>query len=1289
MDIGTSLQKFEASLSNYTGDDPLDLWERYVGFLEKQLLEKQSSDIFVVLDRLVQIFLPQKHYHNDIRFINLCIKCASYYSEPIDLYSHIHSKGVGTRSAALYIAWAQQFERQSQLPQADVVYQRAIENQALPAEEVMRQYQLFQSRMFQSQGGATGVVRNPLQNSQLTNQMERQREPPQSKNSEDVTQFPADHTVCIISRSEYATSRLGQTSTPSLPCVSMYCVSDLVCEGSELCFEELRAQRYFDKCQQKKQLREMEEKQRRVQKEEEEVKQLKRCLTELENHLATYEVGNRHPLESHTLAECPLPATLQKTMVHPHLLDESVNGGVASGANLEPPAATQLQCTQSCDPVPVTAPAEYLRYSCIQSMPMCSMEEGVAHSAASPAPGSSFQLPPKETEDSVSKTLPPFPSQIPMALPLLDRMSDLPGCSLRAPQAILGPRAPAGRPNNQDVGSGLTDFVSQPPNACSQESRRELDFSQNDIPGMVDIRELSHGGTRNGSCVTPNTCFGPVQSTPSRVQPSPTVNTREALDVIMDMFQAPTFLQDGPFNGTYRDALQDNFRVINAAALGKNPVAVPFAIFQDENDKENEGIPFGAEKAQQARVLVEIPVSKVVKQNCQDVPFGVESMTDDSTVWGPRYNNTLAPCPNTTGDFALLAPLVSTPFHPVTSHSCSSVTDEENDHHTVFFGSEEKTSQRLSNKLSPILEESPPEEKDPLSLAGSCSAQGTILMVQHTLGSCSLAEPPPAALSFPEQTFGPDHATSSAITTHGSQGDWDVCISPEPDWFLSRNPGCTLMSGMVNPTSPRGVPVSNWDLPKMPKAAPISGLVLPKNSDYGSVSDVVLPKPDWLFTNSPERSPRSNTVLPMTPEHASMSNCTFPKTLEHVMSGWVLSKTPELVTKSQLEVPMSPEPTPLPNQDVPMSPEPTPLPYQDVPMSPEPYNHKAIQLVSDPWDEILISRLLSALPIPLSSFPNFTSWDCNVPTISPKKTVTLGEESFQVDCILGEGAFATVYQARGLTSSKKLVLKVQKPANPWEFYINSQLDCRLPSSVRHLFSNLYSAHMFRNGSVLLGQLHNCGTLLNAVNLYRNTSDKMMPQPLALYFAVCIIQIVEHLHSIHLIHADIKPDNFLLSERFLDNECFDSDHLDHGLVLIDLGQSIDMTIFPEGTAFTAKCMTSGFQCTEMLSGRPWNYQTDYFGIAGTVYCLIFGTYMNVKKENGVWMTNGTFKRNPHSELWMRFFHDLLNIPDCSSQLCLRSWRSQLGAELQIHYGSKLRMLKKRLVGQLLECKRSRR
>lgn len=58
---------------------------------------------------------------------------------------------------------------------------------------------------------------------------------------------------------------------------------------------------------------------------------------------------------------------------------------------------------------------------------------------------------------------------------------------------------------------------------------------------------------------------------------------------------------------------------------------------------------------------------------------------------------------------------------------------------------------------------------------------------------------------------------------------------------------------------------------------------------------------------------------------------------------------------------------------------------------------------------------------------------------------------------------------------------------------------------------------------------------------------------------------------------------------MENDDFEADDLRHGLVLIDMGQSIDMDLLPPGSAFTASCLTSGFQCTEMLSGKPWSYQ----------------------------------------------------------------------------------------------------
>ncbi|XP_018621599.2 mitotic checkpoint serine/threonine-protein kinase BUB1 isoform X1 [Scleropages formosus] len=1224
-------RKFEMSLSTYTGDDPLDLWERYVEHLEKE----QNSCISSVLNRLVQTFLPQKRYCNDIRYINLCIKCASYYSDPINLYSYIHGEGIGARTSPLYVAWAQEFEKRGLFPQADAVYQRALENQAEPSEMILQQYRLFKARPSEHQNVAPGAVRNPLQNSQVTNQMEQQRERlfPQFKDPEGWAQVPTDRTLRIISRSENTpVTQPGQASSVTLQSVSMYCVNDLVCEGSEMCFEELRAQRYFEKCRQQKTLREWEEKQRCLKEEEEEVRQLKSCLVELESILNANKTEEQQ--DACTLKDGSLNKSSSRLHPEPYqqpnghrsvssggsTLVQNLNAGLPPGSL---PRAHLLPHGQSfqCSTLDTLGP-----HTLVQPVLAGSEKDEAAavfgHCLSQPSQLSkmmpSLQGPPVTLSGPVLGSF--------TSASLVDQSTNISCCST-ASLEITGLKRAACAVQSESGGFHTTNINNHSTSKFDQQSfRGELDPSGNTVMEINGTQDVSEGGTENLSHITPNTSLGLVQATPCRVQPSPTVNTREALDVIMDMFQAPTLIQDESLRCMSRK-LPDNtsdityqHTVIQPSGTGRAPTAVPFSIFQDENEKENAGVNPRLGATRPARILADLPVSKQVKQN--DTSASVKSSTDDSTVWGPHCNNNLATCPNNTGDFAVAACLVSTPFHATTTQPWKLDEDQENHLQRVF--SDSKTFQHQSTKLSPILEQSSFEEKGPLSSTAMCSDQGTIFD-HHMLPASSISEQSERSktLSFPEQMLSPDNSASSGILAQKCQKDWDVGVSPD--------------------------------------LAPKLDIFHVKSPEHDA-------EPDWVSLKSVEHEIMSDVSPPKSPGDAPKSN-------------WFLSKSPEQVSISDFVLPKSPEQATRPDFDIPMSPDPEARPVQDVP------SLKTMMLISDPWDEDLISRLLARLPTPLSCTPNFSTWNCKVPSIVPKTTVTIGTESFRVDCVLGEGAFATVYQARCLATSEKLIFKVQKPPNPWEFYINSQLNQRLPSSLRHLFNNLYSAHLFQNGSVLLGELHNCGTLLNVVNLYKNTCEKVMAPPLAMYFAVCILQMVEHLHSSQIIHADIKPDNFIFGERFLENECFDPDHLDHGLALIDLGQSIDMTLFPEGTAFTAKCMTSGFQCTEMLSGRPWNYQTDYFGIAGTVYCMIFGTYMKVKNEDGVWKTNAVFKRNPHAELWMEFFHTLLNVPDCTSLPCLRILRSRLSAELQQNYGTKLRMLKKRLVGQLLESKRS--
>ena len=73
-------------------------------------------------------------------FILILVFQASYFPDPIPVYTHIYSKGIGTRTAALYVAWAQQCEQSGLNEHANAVYQNAMANQAQPADTVLNEY---------------------------------------------------------------------------------------------------------------------------------------------------------------------------------------------------------------------------------------------------------------------------------------------------------------------------------------------------------------------------------------------------------------------------------------------------------------------------------------------------------------------------------------------------------------------------------------------------------------------------------------------------------------------------------------------------------------------------------------------------------------------------------------------------------------------------------------------------------------------------------------------------------------------------------------------------------------------------------------------------------------------------------------------------------------------------------------------------------------------------------------------------------------------------------------------
>lgn len=115
-------------------------------------------------------------------------------------------------------------------------------------------------------------------------------------------------------------------------------------------------------------------------------------------------------------------------------------------------------------------------------------------------------------------------------------------------------------------------------------------------------------------------------------------------------------------------------------------------------------------------------------------------------------------------------------------------------------------------------------------------------------------------------------------------------------------------------------------------------------------------------------------------------------------------------------------------------------------------------------------------------------------------------------------------------------------------------------------------------------------------------------------------------------------------------------------LIDYGRSIDLNFFPPNQTFTSTMNTKHFICTEMLENRPWKHQIDLFCLASTMYSLICGKYMNVKKQPDSKIRPYILSEDLPSyldvQLWEHILYSLINVRDHNSLPDLQKLRLRI-------------------------------
>ncbi|KAM4690405.1 mitotic checkpoint serine/threonine-protein kinase BUB1 beta [Rhinophrynus dorsalis] len=1128
-------QAFELELRFYSGEDPLDVWDRYIKWAEQAFPQGgKESNLCPLLERAVKIFHKEQRYYGDLRYVNICIKFANFCSEPLDLYSYLHSQGIGITHAVLYITWAEEFEARGNYKKADSIFQQGIQCKAEPIDKMEVHHRQFQARV--SRQALQGIMDGPDVEDSEVHEPQRSSLADLKSRGKNKARAPVSRVGDSIKQSTQGL-RLQAVPPQQIPSRSRFAVFD--------------------------------------------------------ENAALPVVAELPSLTPQTWA-APPPARAKEN-------DQRAgpwNSGRSSKSSQQLPASETPQILPSFTPYVDESVQQ-------QTVTPCKINPTITSVLSSRKPGKEEDPLQRVQNNSQGKeekvmycknkiyagveefSLEEIRAEIYMAKVRKKREEELQASALRRQE--MERQIEEMERKLKMLGVCTEERISEQIQECAHILEQ--------YGWMLNLKKSSSQvlyflGMRYDIILSKGRVFLPENKNKSLSLR--TDQDDESRKVPCNSEAIPhSETEDGGLC-TSRPALDEEFPVCARSSVPAPTLESVNQVSAIEWISSIKSVSNGEEEAQKdipsqgrENTWAEGDPTKERLGNVSIVRRGVdvgEHPTQSGSTQTGHESHSSDTSQDGTDEERLWDPKYSYEENKVLIHS---ILERE----TIFFQRERVAG--LSS-LPPcdvpftIFDES--SEAQP----NTTTQRRSLLPVRRPLNAVPKAKVMGKHDEAPltDALDGIEPLNEEAIVCGSGK---NKTLFPDPEDTCDFVRAAQLASTPFHRAREESEESVQGDLSELERIPLREKTPVCENSFR---PELCIKKLSPILEASQEDTRSSVSSVSSTTSIFSSKTLPVPEKLE--LASEMIEESPQAVESGELHRQLL-------------------EPLSDLLTSPEIHHEMGLMPVMKEHEEVELGCETFCLKTEV--------------VLSPNNRLYMGVPA---DCDMGD--------------MKGVALKVDYQPVPWDFYITLQLKERLGDIFETVFVGQNNCYLFQDGCI---NLYKDINRFSVEDIFQD-SEEVIKEVIVLV-AYNLLSQVEKLHSVEIVHGDLRPDTLLLDDRIFDvSSCTDMDNV---LKMIDFSHSMDMKLCPT-VKLSSFPVAQTEHCQQFLNHRTSSYQVDLFGIADVVHLMIFKKHLELQQENSVWKISREVPRLKGRNLWNKFFAKILNDEDPCTANILRELKEEL-------------------------------